>query len=232
MGLIFTGFVTGGIVTFVIGGVFAFLLRKILDINVAGAAFLDIPFSMCEANNITTSTDCNIRTGISKVYYAKYTDIDWAAMAADATKFNPATQTILGFTMVGGAKFAKISFDKKEANYTAIYSQDTGLYTDTISMNFKGKGAEIRNAITNLIGCCNLVAVVYDNNGGTSARVFGVDWDGTVFDRPITDFKVGTHEDNSGTFGNNDGGDKLDLVGETLYAPIYANVASTSLLVI
>ena len=64
--------------------------------------------------NLTTNDDCNLKGGIKVGFWAKYSDIDWTATAANAAMWNGTTELIQGFTMIGGATWKKIDFNKKD----------------------------------------------------------------------------------------------------------------------
>lgn len=174
----------------------------------------------CTLADLTSSDDCNTRGGIKKAYWAKYSDIDWAAMAAAPLMFNPTTQLILDYTMVGGAVFNTLTFEKKQGNYNFTFTSDADLYAQVITMIFEGKDSATRNALVASIGCCKLILHIVDNN--CQERVVGVEWDGTSFTPQITPLRISRHLDTSGVLGTDKGRDEIDFGGESLIAPLYS----------
>lgn len=181
----------------------------------------------CELTDIEEDDDCNNRGGIKTVYWAKYADIDWATMATDPLKFNPTTQTILGFTMLASAVFHKLTFGRKQAFYNFTYTKDTDVYAQVITLIFNGKSATNRNAFAKAVGCCKVVAVIFDNN--CLSRVVGVEWDGTTFEPQITPLGITRHLDSSGQFGADKARDEIDLGGESLIAPLYSTALESAI---
>lgn len=198
--------------TFLVGAGFSAMGRK----SFVNAACV----TTCELNDLTSSDDCNTRGGIRLAFWAKYSDIDWEAMAAAPLIFNPTTQLILDYTMVGGAVFKKLEFERKAANYNFTYTSDTDLYTQVIATIFEGKDSANRNAIVEAIGCCKLILHIVDNN--CQERVVGVEWDGTSFSPQITPLRITRHLDTSGVLGTDKGRDEIDFGGESLIAPLYS----------
>lgn len=181
----------------------------------------------CTVDNISTSDDCNIRGGLKTIYWAQYTDIDWEAMAADEYAFDPATQTILSYTMVGGAEFKKLTFDRKQGLYTFTYTEDTGVYEQVITTIFEGKAVEIRNAFAAAVGCCKLIVHLFDNN--CLERVIGVEWDGATFEPQVKTLRITRHLDASGEFGSSKARDEMDFGGESITAPMFAEVGEDNM---
>ena len=63
-----------------------------------------------ELEDISFADDCNTRGGISRVYWARFTDIDWDAMAASAAAFDQTTECIRSYIMMAGATFKNFNF--------------------------------------------------------------------------------------------------------------------------
>lgn len=181
----------------------------------------------CELDDISEDDDCNNRGGLKTVYWTKYDNINWATMATDPLKFNPTTQTILGFTMVASAVFTKLTFGRKQAFYNFTYTKDTDVYTQIITMIFNGKSVANRNALAKAVGCCKVIAAIYDNN--CLSRVVGVEWNGDSFEPQITPLAITRHLDASGQFGTDKARDEIDLGGESLITPLYSTVLESAI---
>lgn len=186
-----------------------------------------MPDITCSLDAITTSTDCKLRGGIRALYWTQYSNVDWATMVADPLQFDPTNQEVLDYTMVAAAVFTKVEFDRKNAFYDVTFTEDADVYAQLITMFFDGKDRARRNSLQAATLCCDIVAHVYDNNG--TQRVFGVDYNGTSFDKQLTSLKVGRHLDSSGQLGQSKARDELDLSGEAFFAPLFADVDEASI---
>lgn len=181
----------------------------------------------CELNDIAYDTSCSIKGGLKTVYWARYSEIDWVAMAASATNFDTTNQKILSYIMLGGAKFKKLTFDRKLSFYNFTFTSDADLYALLVTIIFEGKSSSNRNAFTKAIGCCDIVLHIFDNN--CLERVAGVEWNGTSFEPQIKKLQIVRHLDASGQFGTDKGRDELDLGGESLTAPLFADVTEPNI---
>lgn len=181
----------------------------------------------CATADITSSDECNLRGGMKTVYWCQYADIDWATMAADPLQFSTANQEILGYTMVGGAVFNKLTFDRKQGTYSFTYTEDAGVYEQVITMIFEGKSRDIRNAFAGAVGCCKLICHIFDNN--CLERVVGVEWDGSTFEPQVKTLRMTRHADESGEFGTSVARDEMDIGGESITPPLFASVGETNI---
>lgn len=181
----------------------------------------------CELSDISYDTACNIKGGLKAAYWAKISDVDWAAIAANPLLFDTTTQKLLGYTMLGGAVFHKLTFDRKQGFYNFTYTSDTDVYAQLITMIFEGKSITNRNNLVKAVSCCNLLIHLIDNN--CQERIVGIEWNGTSFEPQISKLKITRHLDASGQFGTDKARDELDLGGESLTAPLYANVGETNI---
>lgn len=181
----------------------------------------------CELQDIATSDECSIRGGLKTVYWAKYSDIDWSAMAADPLKFDTVNQEILDYVMVGAAVFYKLTFERKQGNFNFTYTEDTDVYTQVVTMVFEGKSRDIRNAFAGTVGCCKLILHIFDNN--CLERVVGVEWDGSTFEPQVKTLKMTRHLDSSGEFGTSKARDEMDIGGESLTPPLFASVGEANM---
>jgi len=204
-----------------------FILGALLNTQNYRLGVLQVCVTTCELADISTSDECNIRGGLKTVYWALYSDIDWEDMAADPLQFDTATQEILGYTMVGGAVFNKLTFERKQGLYDFTYTEDTGVYEQVVTMIFEGKSVTLRNALVSTIGCCKIILHIFDNN--CLERVVGVEWDGVTFEPQVKTLRITRHLDSSGEFGTAPARDELDIGGESLFAPIYAQVGETNI---
>lgn len=179
-----------------------------------------------EVVDLTTADDCNLKGGIKIAYWAKYSDIDWTATAANATQWDAANELISGFTMIGGAVWKRIKFNKKGSNYTQSYTKDTSTYETAINLLFLGKGRDFRNAMCKAIRNCKFVVYVFDRNCGE--RLFGVDWDGDAFNELIEPMSITQHDDNSGEIGGDGPQDSIVIGGEADCPAIYGDIGQTA----
>ena len=178
---------------------------------------------ICEPKNLISSETCADRGGWYIGFYAKYSEIDWADMASDALFFDQTNQEILGFTMVGGATWKKIEPRKRGATYNFNYTSATGFYECNAACIFDSKDRDRRNNLQYAIQCCDLVVVLFGNNG--KKRVIGVDWNGVEFSRPVDNFRISQHNDQGGDLGTSTSTDDLAWQGNQLFAPLFADVA-------
>lgn len=176
----------------------------------------------CELGALGEPDDCGLKSGLSSAYWAKYSEIDWAAMVADADLFTPATHIIKEYAMVGAAVFKKIDFNRKGGNYSFTWTEESQAYAQLIPFIFEGKSNANRLALTKAISCCKIVLHLFDNNG--LERVVGVEYNGTVFNPQVTNLKIVRHLDASGSIGGDKSRDEIDLGGESTYTPLFATV--------
>ena len=176
---------------------------------------------------ISTATDCSDNPGIRSLFWTEYDNIDWAAMAVDVADFDTANRLILDYTMVGGAVFERVDFERKTAYYTNTRTADTDVVSLLIAMTFKGKDNARKNSLDHAARSCNIVAHIFDENG--KERVFGVDWDGVSFKRIVDFMTPGRILDDSGTRGSSKARDELDLTGEADFLPLFATVGEANI---
>ena len=181
----------------------------------------------CQVQDITSGTDCNIRGGLKTVYWALYDDIDWATMAGDPLQFDTTDQKILGYTMIGGATFSKLTFERKQGQYEFNFTEDADVYEQAITLIFEGKGFATRNAFASAVNCCKLVAHIFDNN--CQERIVGVEWDGVTFEPQIKTLRITGHLDASGETGSSKARDELILGGESVSPPLYGEVTEVNI---
>lgn len=169
----------------------------------------------CELGNLTSNADnCGNKGGIASAYWAKYTDIDWTAMAGNALNFNPTTLTILDYIMVAAATFKKLEFDIKQSFYNFTFTEDTDVYTQVITTVYEGKSNAQTTVFRKSLACCNIVLHIFDLNG--LERVVGVEWDGSAFVKQLKTLRMVRHLDASGQQGQARARDEMDLGGESL----------------
>lgn len=176
----------------------------------------------CDPQDIVTGTECNTRGGLRCAYYARREDIDWDATAAN---YDPATNLVSGFVMLGGATFKRLEFNRKVGSYTATYTRDNGYYEVNINLLFDGKSATRSKAICDSLNCCDLVMVLFDNN--CQGRLIGVDWDGTAFDAPVEGLHISDDEDNYGAFGGDVPQDSITFSTDQICRPVHIDIDKT-----
>ena len=181
----------------------------------------------CGLDTITKPQNCNDRGGIRALYWVERSQVDFDAMLADATKFDPANQQILGYTMQAGAVFNKVEFERKEAFYSFGYTDELDAYNLLITLGFKGKSLARRNSLQKAIGCCDVYVHIYGNDG--TQRTVGSDYNGEVFDPIVDALHITRHDDAGGQLGTSRSTDSLDLGGEAFFAPMFANVPESAI---
>lgn len=181
----------------------------------------------CQLDEILNPATCNDRGGIRALYWFEADKVDWDAMAADPLQFDPATQTVLGYTMIGGATMNKLTFERKEAFYDFTFTRDADIYELLITLMFKAKDVARRNSLQSAIACCDVGLHIYTNDG--TQRVVGIDWNGEMFDSIPEKLAVTRHLDSSGQLGSSRARDELDLGGESFFAPLFADVEESAL---
>lgn len=186
-----------------------------------------MPEITCALEAIQNPAVCNDRGGIRKAYWFEFDKVDWDTMLADPLQFDTATHQILGYTMIGGAIFYELTFQRKSAFYDFTYTSEDDLYTILVQWIFKAKDNARRLALQQAISCCNLGLHIYSNDG--TQRVIGPDYNGEVIDEMLEPLRVSRHLDSSGQLGTSKGRDELDLGGESFFAPLFADVAEADL---
>lgn len=196
-----------------------------LNTKVTGMAIATV--FPCSLDAIEEPDECNTRGGLASAYWAKQSDIDWETMASDPLLFDPATQKILGYSMVGAATFTQVQFNRKGGTYNFTWTSETQSYQQLIPLLFEGKSNANRLAIQNAVSCCKVVLHLFDNNG--LERVVGIEWNGSKFITQVVNLKVVRHLDASGNLSGEKGRDELDLGGESAYAPLFAEVTEANI---
>jgi elongation factor P hydroxylase len=64
----------------------------------------------CALDTISNPTNCEDRGGIKTLYWTAYENVDWDAMIADPTKFDPATHEVLEWEMSRRRRFQQSDF--------------------------------------------------------------------------------------------------------------------------
>lgn len=180
----------------------------------------------CALDQINEVASCD-RGGIRAIYWTNVANIDFDTMKADALQWDSANQEILGYTMLSSAVFNKVEFDRKTAFYEFNYSEDSDVYALLLTLGFKGKDKARRNSLQSAIKCCGIIAHIYSNDG--TQRVVGIDFDGDDFNTIAERLKVGRHSDVGGQVGSSKANDEIDLVGESFFAPLFANVQEANI---
>lgn len=220
--LALTGLCTGAIGLFAVG----FLGSALTNDSWRTHGVVGANVVSCELGDISTSDECKTRGGLQTVYWANYKEIDWDAMATSAVNFDPVTENILSYAMVGGATFSKLTFERKQGFYDFTFTEDADVYDQLITMIFEGKSAVNSLAFKKAIGCCKIVLHIIDNN--CIERVVGVEWNGTSFQPQARTLRIVRHLDSSGQLGSSKSRDEIDLGGESLSPPLYATVTEAN----
>ena len=178
-------------------------------------------------DQISTATDCVDKGGIRVLYWTEYSNVDWATMVGDATKFDATNNLILDYVMLNSSTFNKIEFERKQAFYDFTYTEDADVVALLVSLMFKGKNNARKNSLDKAIRSCSIIAHIYDENG--KQRVIGVDYNGVEFSRIPEYLSVGRVLDSSGQRGSSRARDEMDLTGEADFLPLFATVTETDI---
>jgi len=182
---------------------------------------------VCALEGFGTSDTCNKKKGVRRVFAAQGSLIDWEAMLADPTKFNPATEQIIDYAYKTGGEHVELTFERKSGQFDATYTRDTGFYDVILQMILNGKDLTRTNAIKRMIACCDLSLHIFMADG--TQRVLGIDYDGEAFDKPLMKFEISRHLDSAGALEGDESRDELDFNGQLEFAPLYANVPVATL---
>lgn len=197
------------------------ILNILLEIpSLLGGWILKACATSCEKQDIGSDSNCNLRGGLKCAFYAKEDEIDWDTMEAS---FDAVTCSITDFVMMGGGIFCSLKFSKKTGTYNFTYTRDADVYEQLITMVFEGKAAANAKAICQLIGCCDLILALFDNN--CTGRVVGKEWDGEGFDDPVEGVKIVRHLDAAGEFGGDKPRDEIDFGGESTCTPVFLDLS-------
>ena len=186
-----------------------------------------MPQIVCATPEILNPTTCNDRGGFYAAGWTTYEAVDWAAMAADNSKFDQTTATLLDYTMQTGGVFNILTSKAKDAYYEATFTSENDYWELLVAQIFEGKDVARTNAFNQAIQCCQLILHLFANNG--KDRVFGVDWNGTSFQPTLEPLRVGRVLDAGGQIGSNKARDEMDLTGQSLFAPIHSTMAYANL---
>jgi len=186
-----------------------------------------MPAISCALEGISKVAGCNRRGGIRALYWTEYQNIDWDTMVADPLQFDPANHEILEYTMIGGATWAKVEFEKKESFYEFTYSDENDYYELLVTIGMTGKSSARRLALQKAIQCCEIVAHIFGYSG--EQRVIGLDYNGEVIESIVDLAHIGRHADRGGQLGTSRAGDDFDIVGEAFYAPLFAQAVEGDL---
>lgn len=177
--------------------------------------------------NLETQDDCNQKKGIRRIFVAQRSRIDWAAMRANAQRFDEDGEVILGYEYLDGGAHYEVTFDRELATASATYTSDTGSYQTVVGVVLKGNSAERTRQLKRWVACCDLTVHAIMANG--TERVYGVEYDGEVFDRPLQRMRITRHLDTPGQFGGDDARDEFDFGGTQEFAPLFASVGTQAL---
>lgn len=184
-----------------------------------------MPDIACALNEIKTNTLCADLGGLLTVFWIDETEIDWDAMALPAN-FDDSTYTVLNWILQGGASgFKELTFERRNGRLDALYTADNGFYeVSLLNLLFKGHSAAKTYDLNAAVGCCGIVAQVFDNNG--LSRVIGKEFISGGWVDPIDKCRISRHLDTTGGFGAADdkSRDEFDITGSHTYAPAYSSV--------
>lgn len=169
---------------------------------------------MCVVTPIITANACDpSRAGIAVLYVAQCTQVDELTFDAD--------RMISAITMVGGATFKRIEFEKN----TAFFNQDktkiksSTNVAQTVSFVEAGLSNEVRNALEDLNCNCCLFAIVKDNSGILHAA--GISYNSTKDTYEFEDMRTGEGSANTGADPTADSAEFIEtlVANVRFYAP-------------
>lgn len=171
---------------------------------------------------------CGDKGGVRRMYWAKFSDVDWATMRTTSASFDTATHEVKAFTMLASAVFKIINHDQKLGEAEAVFSETDGFYKNSIKTAFMGQSAANRKIFFDALNCRNIVVITVLNNG--TMRLYGVDYDTVTLGKILTPLYVGTHGDYSGTLGGNSKSrDEVTIEGESFTPPLFLNMLESTI---
>lgn len=172
---------------------------------------------MCVVSPILTNSICDpTRAGINVLYVARCADIDDIVFDED--------RMISGISMVSGAGFKRIEFEKNTAFLNQVKSRNKSSVNvaQTISFNEAGLSNIVRNALEDLNCNCCLFVIVKDNSGILHAT--GITFNPITESWVFEDMKTGEGSANTGADPTADSAEFIEtLVANTGF---YANQLS------
>lgn len=179
-----------------------------------------MPQYVCTPQDLLGNTNCADLGGWYIAKYVRYSDVNWAAMLVDADLFDIPTRTIKEFSLGVGVTWKTIEPRGEGANY-AFNMTRIARYDCTVNCTFDGKNKVRTKNIQEASLCCDLVTVLFCNNG--EHRVVGVDFNGENFAKPYRNFNISTHNDNGGNIGSEGATDGLIMNGVQIFAPLFSS---------
>lgn len=177
----------------------------------------------CEIKSISTSTDCNQRAGIKRLYLGLYNSFNWVAIAAALDAESALNTWDPSWYDSGLSTLTEWSFERQGAFYRQSFTDDTDQYEQLVTIILNGKNSARVDALRKAVLCCQMAGFVFYNSG--PGRLIGVDYDGDIFDLPIEALHISRHDDDSGTIGDTLARDEVDLGGSTFNTSLWVDAA-------
>lgn len=171
--------------------------------------------------------DCVKGKGVSRVFFAQASLIDWDAMYLSPLHWDSENEQIKDYIYLVGGVHHEIKFEKLGSVFFSERTSDNDYYETLLTLILKGNSPARAKKIRRLLNCCDLALHVYLSNG--TQRVLGRDLDVTGFVNPVSKSELGRHRNDAGTLGGDDSRDELDFTQQTEYEPVYGNVAISTL---
>jgi len=182
----------------------------------------------CELDTMGGEDACAKGKGVRRIYAANNDLIDWDAMFADPTKWDPVNEIVLGYIYKTGGEHFEIKFDRTNSTFNAERTRDNGYYEVLAAIQMEGNSPARSKKIKRYVECCNLQLHLYMANG--TQRSLGMDYDGDGFLDPVLKFEIERHRSDAGAFGGDESRDELDFSGQNEFDPLFANVPVADLI--
>lgn len=188
---------------------------------------MPIVCNIASLSDITSSCPAS-KGGAYQIWVAPISDINWELTAANV---NSEGALVAAPTMIGGAKFVKITSRKNGGQYTFNKADRNSDYELTINAIFNGKDSTRLKSIVQLQQCC-LAFFVLGNDG--LLRFGGKDFDfGTeTFEDYPAPAKADAHNDTSGEYTGDDlnkGRDEITITGSSQYGVLYSTIQPSAI---
>ena len=189
-----------------------------------------MPTFSCGVLDLATAADCSDKGGLLTVLWTTDDQVDWDTMTG-ATYFDDTDNSVVQWAMEAAGTWNRLDFVRKQGRMDNLYTRENGYYeVQVLNMIFRGHSAANTYGLAQAAACCNLIAVVFDNNG--LSRVIGKEYVDGTWISPLENCVISRHLDTTGGFGNLDdkARDEVDLFAEHNNPPAYNEVSLSAML--
>lgn len=167
---------------------------------------------------IPKKASCLKKVTITKLAYGRTSELDLENVPSDADG------CVTGLPMLGGELMCEIGVDPKYVNLTWEYSEDTGYYDYTLTVDLRGFDKECRAAICAMQSMCDLF--FWFSATDCKERVLGFE----PIDGVQTQFFNWTNSGHSGSIGfDADASNLVTFSGSSFCESLFADIGYTSL---